>query len=517
MTDRRLRVIRRTEESAEADVLAILDAATVRILLPPGNVAWRHQVLAEALVDLLSRVLPRLDIVCDSDVLAATDLPPGPAGLAERLEAVRTHGVSPDSPGDPSLTIGIGSVEGAEMWADGSAWQSYIGTQPSCLVGDDASRIPVGSLAAACRVAAHAFSRVMGTAVPQLRIPASLYSTALGYRFDTRPLDDPDLTFELKLAVAMVGAGSVGGAVAYTFARTPGLRGNLEVIDPQLLEAGNLDRALLATAQRSSAEEAKVDVVEDALAHMPDLVVSPCRATVRVWLAQRPREKPLPLVLCAVDSSAARRAVQDCLPLHVLNAACSPHEVTVSRHVTGNGPCVCCLHMAEALDADRIKARLIATATGFNFEMVVALLVARVPLLPAHIQGIELHRGLPPGALDDFVGSTLEALWGAQLLYGATIAETSGGVVAVAAPWVTALAGVLLAAEALKEGADHQPYRLGPGAVAIKYAENPYASPEFAQLSSPDRWPTSECLCRSPRRARLMSERYALPPGAYDV
>lgn len=517
MSDRRLRVIQRSGSSNESDLLSILDAATIRVLLPAGEVSWRHQVLAEALVDLLSRLFPCLDVICDPTARSAADLPPGPALSSERLQAAREHGVAPASPREPTLSIGIGAVEGADLWCDGSAWQSYLGTQPSRLKADDASGVPIGPLAAACRVAAHAFTRVMDGAVTQRPTPGSMYSSALGHRFASEPLDDPGLPFAPRLAAVMVGAGSVGGAAAYALARTPSLQGDLDVVDPQALEAGNLDRALLATRQRSAAEDVKVDVVSDALAHLPHLHVTPHQLTAGGWLAQRDRELPLPLVLCAVDSAAARRAVQDCLPLHVLNAACHPAEVTVSRHITCNGPCMCCLHMSQVLDAERIKARLIAQATGFNFEMVVALLVGRVALTLAHIQGIERHGRMPNGALVDFVGLTLDELWDAQLLYGATTAETAGGLVAVAAPWVTALTGVLLAAEALKEaaGSGYQPYRLGPRAdnVAIKYEENPYASPEFGLLTDPARWPTSECLCRSPRRARLIRERYGLPPS----
>jgi hypothetical protein len=143
----------------------------------------------------------------------------------------------------------------ADLWCDGSAWQSYLGTQPSRLNGDDASRVPIGPLAAACRVAAHAFTRVMDGAVTQRPTPGSMYSPALGYRFAPEPLDDPDLPFEPRLAAVMVGPGSVGGAAAYALARTPSLQGDLEVVDPQALEAGNLDRALLATRQRSAAED----------------------------------------------------------------------------------------------------------------------------------------------------------------------------------------------------------------------------------------------------------------------
>ena len=152
-----------------------------------------------------------------------------------------------------------------------------------------------------------------------------------------------------------------------------------------------------------------------------------------------------------MDSPDSRPAIQDCLPRDLLNAACHPTEVTVSAHRTGKGPCVCCLHMKDVLDGERIKARLIAAATGFPFEMVVGLMITSAPLTDQHLRGIERHNGLTHFALRDYAGSTLEELFDRRLMYGATPVQTGGGgIVAVAAPWVTALTGFLLAGEALK-------------------------------------------------------------------
>jgi len=89
--------------------------------------------------------------------------------------------------------------------------------------------------------------------------------------------------------------------------------------------------------------------------------------------------------------------------------------------------------------------------------------------------------------------------------------------VAVAAPYVTALAGVLLAGEALKASSGVEAaHRLGAHGVATKYEESIKHGPTRALLTYPRRWPTSECLCQSRRRLRLLHERYGqqAQPGA---
>lgn len=512
--DRRLRLL--TGRLADADaVVSVLDGATVALTLSDAP-AWHEQVLAVTLVDLLGRLFPRVVWSCE-DVAAHPALPPGPVMLSDRLAEALSHGGLPPSvPGSPNLTIAVGGAVGpADVHVSASGWQSYLGPAAGVLAAGEVL-CPVGPVVAACRAAAAVFERLL-RAVADLPIPAFGYADALTYGAGPSPLPDTAVAAPSTVDALLVGAGSVGGACVYTLGFMPNLTGSLVVVDPQRLETHNPDRALLATAQATAAREFKVDVAARALAHHAALRVDGRPVTVGEWLVDLPPRTPLPLVLSAVDSAGARRAIQDCLPLRLVNAACGPREVTVSGHVTGAGPCVCCLHMADVLDADRVKKRMIAKETGLPQLAVVELVLRGTPLETPHLRSIELFRKLTPGSLDRYLGRTLTDLWDEQLLYGgAPVDATATTRAVVATPFVTALAGALLAAEALKHanpGRDQ--LLLGPNTVT-QYVEDPYVGPLHAQLRPRLRWPTSECLCRSTRRARIAAETYKVPISATD-
>lgn len=518
MNDRRLRVISGSDQDAAA-ILAVLDDTSIRIVLPAGVPTWEHQLLAITLVDLLGRLFPRVHVDGLDEALADPALPPGTALLADRVAAAHGHGGLVRAPlhTDPyTVRIGTGT-EPADLYVDAAGWQSYTGTAPSRLRPAASVAVPIGPLAAACRAAALITDHALASLRPARPPQPSVYASALTYTTGVDPLDEPTPVAD-HLDAVLVGAGSIGGAAVYAFTHTPALAGRLVIVDPQRLEPRNLDRALLATAAVAEKREPKVAVASAALEHHPDLAVEPFEGTITDYHATLARNQPLPTVLAAVDSAASRRAIQDCLPLDLINAACHPHEITVSGHRTDLGPCVCCLHMTDLLNRDLIKMRLIAQATGFPEPAVTELLVTRAPLTPAHLRHVERHRRLAAGALDRYLGQTLHALWDGELLYGATPVTTRSGTVAVAAPFVTALAGVLLAGEALKAGTPELGgHRLGPDGPATKYTENPYATPLHAQLSNPPRWPTSECLCRSSRRLRILRQLYVLHPRTVDA
>lgn len=526
MTDRRLRLIAATEADAAA-VATMLDDARIRVVLParPG---WAHQVLLITLVDLLGRLFPRVTVDFDGEPEVANSLPPGPVLLRDRVDEALSNGGlrRPEGSGaEDEIVVRIGpevlAAAPAALHVDGRGWISYLGTSPSQLSDEPEPPIAVGPIAAACRAAAAVTARVLAPISPAAaravaETPESCYSSALTFTVDTKPIVERAV-YPSKIEAVLVGAGSVGGAAAYTLAYTPDLFGHLAIVDPQQLEEHNPDRALLATAVAAANEERKVDVAVGALAHHgPALHVSGHFGTITEFHATRDRDEPLPLVLAAVDSAQARRAIQDCLPLDVINAACHPHEISVSGHRTDDGPCVCCLHMADVLDRNQAKVRLLARDTGLNEPMVTELLVRKVPLTDQHITWIEGHRRVPAGSFARYRGQTLEDLWRDQLLYGVTpVNAANGATAAVAAPYLTALAGALLAGEALKRAAtDATRHRLGPAGPAVQYKENPLAGPSFARLENPERWPGSECLCRSSRRLRLLRARYELSDSA---
>lgn len=525
MTDRRLRVLIGSGTDVTADMaslIAALDSARVSVTVA-SELTWQQQAMVIMLVDLLGRLLPRIDVILDDGLAAAPELPPGADLLRDRIDQARRNGGLPRFDGSSAgaaVALVVGRSDGdqpADLHVDGHGWQSYLGTAPSRLSDRPDTPIVVGPLAAACRAAAAVMARVLAPySVAAMRAvnatSEGCYSSALTYEHSTDPLNEPVVSSN-KVNGWLVGAGSVGGAIAYAIAFTPGAHGELAIIDPQALEDHNTDRALLATAAAAETGEVKVAIAETALAHHRGLTVHPFRGTVTAFHAEQERETALPVVVAAVDSAQSRRAIQDCLPLEVINAACHPNEVMVSGHRTDDGPCVCCLHMDDILDATRITWRLIADKTALPREMVIHLVTNSVPLQEKHLAGIEKNMGLNPGSLRSYLGRTLLELWRGNLLYGVTpVTSATGAAVTVAAPYITALAGVLAAGELLKDGAGDSAseFRLGPAGPASVYREDPAAGAALSMTSNPPRFRTSECLCRSPRRLRIMRQRYEL-------
>ena len=509
MTDPRLRFLSGVDDADATEVLQLLDGPTIR--LTGACTDWRHQVLLYGMVDLLGRIFPRLDITVDPTTKAADALPPGGATVGDRLRAVRRRSpLAPAEPSEPTITVQIGGRDAsADLYVDASEWQSYVGRDPSRLT-PPRRNTAIGPLAAACRVSARVYSVLLASVLDSPPVSPDLYTSALTYSSSGTPIDDPDAGAKGLLDALLIGAGSIGGAAAYAIGYEPDVAGHLAVCDPQRLDKTNPFRSVLATAAAAAIGANKVDEITSALAHHGSLTVDAHTMTITDWEAEQPHPLPLPLVLVAVDTRESRELIQDALPLEAVNAAVGADLVVVSGHRTGSGPCMCCLHMPEVLNTTAIKNRLIANRSGLAQTLVNELRVRRVPLEPQHVRHIERHRRLAPGALDRYIGGTLDALYNAEILYGETEATTASGTsLAVAAPFVTAQAGILLAGEALKRTtARARRYALGPDGPAIQYRENPY-SPEHGY---PDQQiaRSAICLCRSMRRLREVSHLYGL-------
>jgi hypothetical protein len=320
----------------------------------------------------------------------------------------------------------------------------------------------------------------------------------------------------------MVGLGSVGGAAVFLLRHVSSLRGTLALIDPQPLEPHNYVRAILATHTLANAAAVKVEVAADALEHHSALDVDPRQQTIAEYVASFPADVALPVVACSVDSIPARRSIQDCMPLEIVNAACSASQAMVSVHRTDDGPCLYCAYVEQVLDKENILIKLIARATGLPLNDVNESIVRSLPLNESTLNGIAAFRNVAEDAFMAYAGRTIVELYRAELAYGET--PVGGGGAAVASPFITALTGFLLGSETLKAGTPAlQRFRLGTlgslttdeGARPTKYEESLYASPADALLVPLPRWDTPACLCQSERRVGLMHERYGLgePPS----
>lgn len=130
-----------------------------------------------------------------------------------------------------------------------------------------------------------------------------------------------------------------------------------------------------------------------------------------------------------------------------------------------------CLHVPEVLETEHITFKLIVKSTGLPPRLVQTWIEQHFRLTAEALEEIARNRRLPRGALTPFVvGCTLLELHRRALGYGEDALQLDEGTAAVAAPWVTTLAGFLLAAEAVKAGAHdvYAPYRLGRGERAAR-------------------------------------------------
>lgn len=513
MPDPRTRVIHHAGND-DAELIDRMDGVTVQVSIAGRQPPLRHQVLGICLVNLLGRIFPRVEVVAEKGARANELLPPGPEHLVDRLEEARANGIGPLPGRTSEVHVRVGGPGPADLFADGDGWQSYIGTRPSRLEPTN-SALPVGPLLAAARAGGRIFAIALRDQLAPPPPPLQgAYSSALSYRSSAEPFEEPAAEPEAIVGAVLVGAGSVGGAVAYLLGRCQAVRGRVDVVDPQNLEEPNFVRALLASRADSAAGLAKVDAVAAALAHLPDLEVAGHAVTMAEYIADRPREAALPLVLSPVDSINSRRQIQDSGPLELINAACDGTIASVSGHVTDDGPCVYCLHLPDVLDSDTITERLIADRLRLPRMTVRQWLASGSPLGEDGVRQIEGSARLQPGALRHAVGQTVDELYRSQFLYGElAVAPDTGARVAVASPFLTALTGFVLGAELLKAsaGPSFAGYRLGPrGQVGIRYQESLLHGPAWSVVDRPARWPGPECLCRSTRRLRLMRQRYGL-------
>ena len=502
------------DEADFAELRAALGRTVSIQLADPSD--WNQQLLLLALLDLLRRVLPCVRVeLGGADVAAHPDLPPGPDALDARVEEVAGFGCEPGVCADQTavqVVIGAGGQqeEPPTLHVDGRGWQSFVGTEPAAIDVDEGANA-IGPLTAACRAASAVVRGLLAEPGEESSSwPERAYWDALAVGAPTpTPPDRAPAPLQPRVEALLMGCGSIGGAAAYALARTPGLEGALDLLDAQALEPPNQSKAILARPADAVAGRAKVEIAEAELAHL-HLDVDPQEMALADYVAGSPAERTLPLVLCAVDSVESRRELQDCLPLEVVNAACDGADVFVSGHLTDAGPCVYCLHIERVLNAEAARIRLIEGATGIPARAAAELIEKRAPLNPTHLTQIERHRKMKQGALARYRGATLDRLYDSALRYGEEHLDLEAGTrVAIPAPWVTALAGFLLAAEALKHGQPElREHCLGPtGGLGIRYYED-LAMPSGIVTNQPPRFPGQECLCNDPRRLRLLHERY---------
>ena len=354
------------------------------------------------------------------------------AGINPNIEASKTGAAN------VALLIGADApaVDAPTIYAGCEGWVAKVGTDGPYKTSDQGN--PFGAGFAACLAAANLFRFLfLSDGTNLLDADTSFPPDAASFpSLAASALTDP---------LVLVGVGAVGNSAAWALARTP-LTGQIYLVDPQVVELGNLQRYVLCA--RSDEGGIKVDIAGKefggALKALPHqgTWTSFLRANGYMW------ER----VLVALDSAHERRAVQGSLPRWIANAWTQKGDLGASSHCfLGQDACLACLYLPtqETKSQDHIVAEGLKIP---QFQTQVRFLLGNgQPTGKEICHAVATAWSIPTGKLDPYVHKPIRELW-VQGICGDGIIPLGGAGAApreleVPLAFQSALAGMLLAAE----------------------------------------------------------------------
>ena len=437
-------------------LLKILDRHRIGLIIDRTVGSPEGRAAADLTVRLLARFYPKLAIVA-ADAEAK--------GHAEELVQL-AKAINPKISLVPTLAsvthclaLGAHSVElkrkkARVIYLGSDNWLARVSVKKA--VGSGKSANPFGAGVAACLAVAKLFRLVFAEQLDPAsaldeEIALSLLSLHQKDRKRGRSYRGPDVG-----KVYLVGAGAIGSGALWALARA-GIKGELCIVDQQLIELSNLQRYVMTV--RKDVGAVKVVKAHQWLGGIKGLTVIPYQKSwddhVRTsdWL--------FPRVLVALDSAEARIGVQASLPKWIVNAWTRDSSIGVSRHVSlenDGGSCLACLYLPEGNAPS--EDELVASALGFSTVPLNSLnpelmdirqrLDRNVPCDRAFLETVAVRKNVPIDALLPFENQPLRKLYtdgvcGGQVMGLIVDARETRAEVPMA--FQSALAGVLLAAE----------------------------------------------------------------------
>lgn len=340
-------------------------AVTVEVAIDPDladTPAVQHT--AWMLINLLARgegIVNRIQLRCPTEsVTQPRTVPFGQATmLADRLlEAGSAIGVVPvsDSTGPVDRVIVIGrrhptrSIEAADMVAFGTGWWGGVtsgasSTPTSLMTVDIARNEPFGPYIAACLAAADVFLRIRDPRRIDATVGRHGWNAWTAYS-EPEPSQLGPVVNNIDFdSVGLAGVGAVGAACMHTIWATPGVTGRVMAVDADKegVSISNLNRGLLFCLADLGAEKA---------------ATAAAAATGGVdWIPAQGRfedqhARPS-LLISAVDTNAARDALQATYPAQTLSASTQDLRAEVSVAGTpGIGACLRCFNPPERVVSD---------------------------------------------------------------------------------------------------------------------------------------------------------------------
>lgn len=463
MDDPRLRLLGAAEAADAGRLLAALDTVRPIVTVSPGLPPTAAGA-ALTLVALLSRLFPHVQV--DGSAQAG----PNPWGIADVADAPDwfrlVRPVPTTAPGS-DIRMPLGTPHGVRprdpvLGVGGGDWTVRLARKPQPL--DD----PPGGLqhglglhAAACLAVSELLkAALVPLGMRALMLPGSdgascgdpLVWNLIDYRRAPAPLAAGTEERFLWLRILLAGAGSVGTSVAGMLVFCPGLAGEAMVVDPEDFDPARNPFRYPALAGGETGGKATWAA---RLLQKAGWEAKPGVDGIGSWNAAQPAPGFDGIVVSSVDDLTARFDVADVLAREVISAGVSGLAFHVQRERLGDGwACPYC----EYVPAEPVltQAHVIAAQVGLPVERVIALQIPGAMLTTADLESCTAGGKISPETAARLVGHRL-----ADLVAGA-YAEAAmapvgpqgkpgqAGSVAVAAPQVSWLTGVITVAELVK-------------------------------------------------------------------
>jgi hypothetical protein len=414
--------------------------------------------MAASLLLRMDRAAPAISVIAPARISSLPGLEDSPlaGALAEQHRGMaslaRLSGSEPQH-GAIELSFGDGT-QGLPVRSEG--WIAGVG---STAVGGDGN--PIAAAFAGALGANEAFKTLLLHSDMALRNPPKPWSGAASlWDYSLDPADaGPELATGLDLDdVAFVGCGGVSAATFWTLALLH-LRGSPLLCDDDRVDITNLNRLFFATHEDIG--EQKVELVRRLLDSRGTHAAA---RSVRWEALEQGERRAARIAVVSVDDDGVRRRVQESLPSMILNGGTGDGgEYQVSRHGFLDGACLSCISHGDE------------TSSSLEERVALHLGISVVAFLPHAASS----RPLPSELIEqtnvsDEIKAELRAIPARRLSQRFCDELAMSAKQAVSAPTLSAIPGIFLAAELIKEVAGDAPELAGHNVLRGSVLRGPH-------------------------------------------
>ncbi|CAG7632547.1 hypothetical protein E143388_07411 [Rhodococcus opacus] len=508
-TDPRLRLLGDESVAHTSTLLHALDDVRIAIRTGP-DMAGRYTIALAAFMGMTARLFGQ--VVLERPVSLADNWW-GATDTDQLMTAL--DNVRPRPPEQPrrELVVTFGDrVPAGVIGIGGDDYTIRLGTKPQPF-GQNASHA-LGVHGAVCiAVSQLLLIALESVGFSGVRVVESYVANLIDYNLTAAP-EAPPNAGQHNLHLAVAGVGSVGSSSLALLATalgnqdtmgTPVPRGTLAKITT--IDADTIDPtrnpfrypALLGTETGSKAE-----YFADRLTKL-GFEAQAAPGTVADWVRSQDQPGFDGLLLSSVDTLTGRLEVTDALARSTLSLGVSGLSLHAQREFFADGfACPFCDYVSA--QPPMTQADVHAVTTGLPVPRVLSLMQEGARLTDSDVDQAIAAGKVPAHRRDALIGATINDLVRQAYAEGEVRSPSGDGVVAVAAPQVSWFAGVLAAAEIVKQV---QGLPVVDRRVDVDLTGLP---PGLVRRIAADR--TGRCLCRSGTRIRWYRELYEKPPMA---